>query len=549
MNKFSNLSSLIYKIFFAITIFIILNYTLVFSQDTSSIVTGPDSKPKSFNQPSIDYSSYLNGSMSKEVQHTISNLKIIRFDYKDGNINLNVLPLDQFGNFIENFNSKQLDLEHSIIRDFIKVPSSITMLSESKLQQNKDFLSLHFLIENSSSTIEINKILEQLRLSFQSFYTGDLVSAKFFNHSSEQIFSNEAPESAFLKIITNSNSFGTNASAEVLINTLEEISSQKTNYKNIIIQIFSSSENSSLLKGYKEAINKAKEMGIPVYAIGIGTDIKTFQIQPLANGTGAKHYIIDYSNLEDLSKIINEIYFGNKVHYKFRIKPTDKIEELEDCELKISLYNGTTFVDEAVQIFFKTPEIFLINRIIAIFNSNESIPDSSFNNQTKKLAEYLRDNPNKKIQINGYSDNEVSDMQTSMALSLERATKIKEMILNEGVNPHRIRTKAYGNSSPIYYVPVNIGQSILNRRVELKWLDEDLLPFEIIGEKAISEFEAEKLIKKWESLGYKAYYKRTVEFDEIYYKIIFWGYKTENQVSSEIEKLKSTFDNIEFNME
>jgi outer membrane protein OmpA-like peptidoglycan-associated protein len=447
-------------------------------------------------------------------------------------------------------NAKEFELDHSLVRDFVKLPSNISFLSESKLKQNKEFLNIHLLIENSYLSKNNKDIVDQVRRSLQSLMIGDLVSVSFFNHTKNQVISLESPESAFLKLnADNLQPFGTNSSAKVLYETLKEIESSKSKDRNIIIQILNSSENSSILNRFKEVIDKAKELNVAIYSVGIGSDIRTYQIQPVSNATGGRFYWLDNSHLPDLSSVINEIYFGNKVNYKFKIKPAAKLDDLEDFELKLSFYNGTTFIDESVQIYLKTPEIFTTNKILSVYNSNESLHDSSYTPQIIELADYLKNNPSKKIQITGHSDNESKGSTSEQMISSERANRLKEEIVSFGVNPHRIRTKGAGSSSPMYFSPQDAGQAAYNRRAEIRWLDEELLPYEISGEKAESEFLAEQIIKKWEDLGYRAYYQRAMEFDEIFYRIIFWGYGNEDQASKESEKLKGTFENIDFKVE
>ena len=80
-------------------------------------------------------------------------------------------------------------------------------------------------------------------------------------------------------------------------------------------------------------------------------------------------------------------------------------------------------------------------------------------------------------------------------------------------------------------------------------MEESLLPYEISGEKAESEFLADKYIEKWENLGYRAYYQRAFEKGEIWYKVVLWGFGTEEQAGQESTKLKSTFENIDFKVE
>jgi outer membrane protein OmpA-like peptidoglycan-associated protein len=524
--------------------------TILLGQDSSSIVTGPDAKPKPFDQPSIDYSQYLRGKMSKDVRYTLSQIKIIRLEEKDNNFTLSILPLDQFGNFIENLTSREFLPEGILLHDYAKINSVMTFLNESKLSVTKEFINLHFLIENSSATSNLKEEIAQIRKSLQSVTLGDQVSVSLYNHITSHLFSYDLPESVFMKFNSdNLVSFGTNSMANSLEEMLAQIKKKKISGKNIIILLSNSGENSSILTDLSSPIKIANEQNIPIYTIGIGSDIRSFQLEPVSNATGGRFYWVNSPDKDELSNVINEIYFGNKVNYKYKIRPQQTINSIDDIKVKVSVYNGSEFLDDSLTCFLKVPEIFTTNKILSVYNLNETVADQSFDVNLNKLAEFMKQNPAKRIEITGYSGNERNEKEADVQLSLERANQIKEKIVSLGVNPHRIRTKGAGSGFPLYFAPKNEGQSALNRRTELRWLDEELMPYEIIGDRAPSEYEADNLIKKWEEMGYKAYYKRSIEFDEIFYRVILWGYKTENHAKQESDKLKSTFENIEFKVE
>jgi len=76
---------------------------------------------------------------------------------------------------------------------------------------------------------------------------------------------------------------------------------------------------------------------------------------------------------------------------------------------------------------------------------------------------------NSQLQIDGHTDNDGS-AQLNQKLSSQRAESVKEYLVQLGIDPSRILTKGYGNSSPIADNQSNSGKA-LNRRVEIQIIE------------------------------------------------------------------------------
>lgn len=560
ISIFNGLTKL--NIFVIIIIFSLLCNVFLFGQQESKnifednqisneeIIAGHEGQLKPFDIPSIEVKKYLNGKMPKEVRYKFSNFKIMGFDYKANNFFVNVIPTDQFGNFIENLGPKDFDISYSLIRDFIKFPSNIAFQEEKKLNKEKSEINVYFLIDNSVTSVNLQNTVEQVQKAILNFQLKDNSSISLFNNKQNSI-SSLTPSKIVLSNLNNETLHpeGTNSTGNALNFTLNEIGLNKEALKSILILITNSSDNATLTGSLKESIEKARELKVPIYTIGIGNDIKSFQLAPLANATGGTFYWLENSQMEDLSSVINEIYYGNKVYYRFKISTNVNLESVEDFELKLSLYNGSVFLDDSVNIYLKTPEIFTTNKIIALYDKNENKFPGLYSAQLKEVADALMKDLSKTAEITGYSGNETNDFEKDRMLSLERAKQIQDTLIKIGVNKKQIKIKGKGSSYPIYYSPKNEAQESYNRRTEIRWIDSKTSVNEIGCEKAISEFEAEQFIKKWEDVGYKAFYLRSIENGDVFYRVILWGFKTEEQTDKELDKLKSTFNNIDFQIE
>ena len=89
--------------------------------------------------------------------------------------------------------------------------------------------------------------------------------------------------------------------------------------------------------------------------------------------------------------------------------------------------------------------------------------------QTQKvllgLAEFLKENPELKIRINGHTDN-VGDPGLNKQLSLDRAGSVRDYLISQGVEFERIRISGWGGTRPIASNVTEAGRA-KNRRVEL----------------------------------------------------------------------------------
>ncbi len=82
----------------------------------------------------------------------------------------------------------------------------------------------------------------------------------------------------------------------------------------------------------------------------------------------------------------------------------------------------------------------------------------------RKLANWLKQNPTVRMEINGHTDND-GDAAANMKLSQERADAVKNQLVEYGINALRLTTKGYGATIPIQPNTTPEGKAD-NRRVE-----------------------------------------------------------------------------------
>lgn len=81
------------------------------------------------------------------------------------------------------------------------------------------------------------------------------------------------------------------------------------------------------------------------------------------------------------------------------------------------------------------------------------------------MADFLNENPDVKILLEGHTDN-VGNVVLNKELSLERASTIRDFLVNQGVDFERIRVNGWGGSKPISSNQNEEGRT-KNRRVEM----------------------------------------------------------------------------------
>ncbi len=103
------------------------------------------------------------------------------------------------------------------------------------------------------------------------------------------------------------------------------------------------------------------------------------------------------------------------------------------------------------------------------FNLGQAVVLQESYEQLNNLAEYLRENTELKIQIEGHTDNQ-GDPAANQKLSLDRAFSVRQYLIDKGVDGKRIRFKGYGSTQPVSPNDTEDNRS-RNRRVEYKIVD------------------------------------------------------------------------------
>jgi outer membrane protein OmpA-like peptidoglycan-associated protein len=214
-----------------------------------------------------------------------------------------------------------------------------------------------------------------------------------------------------------------------------------------------------IIEGEEESTAEQEEYQIPLRTMRVTvTDKETGEriqsnifIDNLPDSVPSRYPFISQVSIDVLSYRtydINVIKKGYLLHTEQFIPKNDSLYEI-DIQLKrmnkgdrINLGNIKFESDQAVILEKSRPAL-------------------------EKLAEFLIENDNVKIEIQGHVNGEGKKNKRSfIKLSEDRAEAIYQKLSDAGVDKSRMTYKGFGNAKMIYPNPVNTRQSEANRRVE-----------------------------------------------------------------------------------
>jgi outer membrane protein OmpA-like peptidoglycan-associated protein len=106
-----------------------------------------------------------------------------------------------------------------------------------------------------------------------------------------------------------------------------------------------------------------------------------------------------------------------------------------------------------------------------LFDTNKAQLKSGSTRGLQKLADFLKQYPQRKARVEGYTDS-TGDADYNQALSDRRANAVRTSLVDMGISNDRISTQGYGEESPVASNDTATGRQ-LNRRVEIVLSDDN----------------------------------------------------------------------------
>jgi cytochrome c oxidase subunit 2 len=125
-------------------------------------------------------------------------------------------------------------------------------------------------------------------------------------------------------------------------------------------------------------------------------------------------------------------------------------------------------VETAMSAEAEDEKIIRLNYVQFETGSSELTPNSKY--ELGNLATFLKDNAGVSIEISGHSDN-TGDASANLALSNQRATAVKNYLVENGVTADRMSAQGYGQTRPVDTNETEEGRQN-NRRTEFKIISQ-----------------------------------------------------------------------------
>ncbi len=437
-----------------------------------------------------------------------------------------VLLLDQYGNFLPKYEQSFAPLKFSCIGSFSTLNRTPEVREITTAQASS--VSVALCADYSQGTSEMLPELENAYRSFcRSFASGDEISFVRYDHRVETAFqllpSDRAAEQLSAGSVYRG---GLTAVYKAAWAGLKNLKKSALRNKALVL-LSTGSENASLLYTAGDIAEAARSMNIPIYTVAVGMDAETYSLRYLSDYTGGRFY--QANNIGEVAAQLREIAFSYRSYYTISYDPHATTDEVEQCPGTVYTTIGLKGDDNAVRemrIWNADRQMYSpFHQIMATFPDHSFDIPSIYNDHIASLATLLKDNPDKPVELIGHSEPGMSEDDDGVS-SLRRAQAIRDALLKLGVPSQQMRIRGAGGSTPMYYFAAQEWQQDLNRRVEIRWLDPALLPFEIIAQTVFTEQEAERLTNEWAERGQRAYYELVMSRKTPAFRIKLWGYDT-----------------------
>lgn len=482
-------------------------------------------------------SEYFKGVMDNAKIIAPNRLKITNVGYGKNYLNFSALIMDEFGNYIPGMTGDN-KLSWKITQKCESTSSEIKLDDYEEFLDNEKSIHNYLLIDKSAAAEYLQAVEESVRDYVKIFEKNDRISISSFDQNLDKLIENSSKKELENLPLNLKKTNGLNATYKNAFKIISDFKSED-NRKSIVLINFSSN-NAATIYNISDVIEEAKAYNIPVYMISIGDAIDSFSAKYLAYGSGGAYYDLPTSEIYKLKDILSEIYFSNKAHYKFKIP----IQSLSDCNFDatniVAEFNNKEITDQ-IYIVKKPEWLGSKSQSIALFDYKSEKLESEFDELILSLARVLNDNPGFSLELIGHSSIEGSE-DTSQEISFKRAKNVSSKFQKLGVDPSQLKVRAEGSSMPIYFLPNSAWQQHYNRRVEVRWLIPEMLPYEIIAQEFWTEEEAIDNANEWRKRGYQSYYERFLVENMPKYKVKLWGYRSIDAAKEDISQISSKYE-------
>lgn len=295
-----------------------------------------------------------------------------------------------------------------------------------------------------------------------------------------------------------------------------------------IIVITGSDDHASYDVVATDIIGTAQAFGIPIHCVIIGGNVDTAPWEVISAYSGGNFYrVYSTDNATTLADALLEIVRTEQVAGSAWIQlPRTALPHIaEGCRIQVDCFTDVGTLTDSLRV----PSQQLLappRQLVALFQRESDAIDSMYAPMITALASLLKANPTQRIELIGHAYAEGSPTAMQL-LSIARLRRVSQALIAHGVQPSQLRLRALGSLKPIYPLAESSEEFAFNRRVEFRWLDPSLLPYELVVSYTYRESEAIRQVEQWEKRGYRAYIETVMLPDGAAFRVKLWGYATE----------------------
>ncbi len=521
------------------SVYILVNYqeTLVREQK-QSIQRGPRIIDNIFEHRNTSPSSYFLGFTSSSLNY-LSKLKIFRAKWEpfSDSLQLNFGLLDDFGNFGHDVNKFTTNLKVEIDQKcqdkfFSKI---VKIFPESYKTARR--LNVFFLIDFSFAN-ENPKLKQQIHDAIKFLDDDDRISLNMFGVEQRNFIPLVRADKFFWDL--EDFDFPKRKELSSIYRSLSSLMDEiDTPTNSTIILITNKMDNSSLSFTIDDVIDKSLKKGIPINTLVFGNEVSYSTYSYIAKKTGGNFYHFPW-NVDDIKYGLTEIILSNKYYYSLTLPIEKKAFECDDLNISLVVQAAQIKLSDNFIFPIKDRIFYTSYQAVSLFNFADTSVNETFFPVIDSLAQLLVNHRNLNVELIGTAGIK-ENYSDPIILSINRAYAVKSRLISRGALPSQIRTKGVGISKPLFPDEFDETTELFNRRVEIRWLIPEVLPYTIVVDTTASEEIAEKKVEFWEKQGYKAYYDRLFSINGIMYKIVLWGYPKYEDAEKDANKISKKF--------
>lgn len=512
-------------------------------KEKQTIQRGPKFVENIFDQKSLTLSNYFRGFIPGSLNN-LSKLKIFRIKPNQMNDSAKVSfgLFDEYGNFgydVTKFSGEvKVEVEQKCRGKYI----GKTIYSfPNDLRQNQK-LDVFILVDYSIISENPN-LKQQILNAIKYLDLNDRVSLYLFGNELHNAINIERADKFYwdLESFEFPKRFELSSIYRSLWQLIDDIDE---NINSTIILITNKMDNSSINYTLEDVIEKSIRKKVSINILSYGTEISPSTYSFISARTGGTSYHFPWK-VEELDLGLTEVILSNKYYYEIEILFDKGTFECKDIFITLRVNFGQISFSDTYVYPLKDRVFYTNYQAVSLFENADTTINERFLPCINNLAELLISYRNLTVELIGTAG--IGESYTDpVKLSLDRALAVRNRLLTRGVLPSQIKTKGIGFSKPLFPDEEDETNSLFNRRVEIRWLLPEVLPYTIVVDTVISEEYAERRVEFWEKQGFRSYYDRILTDKGIRYKVVLWGYPRYEDAEKDAKRISKKYGKTTF---